>query len=249
MKQTMSVQIIPVSGLGEVYPQQQLAEDFYRLLEGKAMAGDILVVTHKVVSKAEGCLVALDSVEPSALAIEWAEKWKKDPRQTEVVLQQSKEIVRMERGVIISKTRQNLVCANAGVDRSNIPGESVCTLPIDADQSALNLHQILTERLGFHLPVLISDSFGRAWRMGIVNVAIGLAGMHPFNDYRGQTDPHGHLLEASVIATADILCAAADLVMGKCEGVPAALIRGVEYRAADGCARELIRPWKDDFFH
>ncbi len=245
----MRVEILPVTGLGEVRSGDQLSALLSSCLANQALAGDILVVTHKIVSKAEGCLVDLDSVQPSAQAVEWSQKWKKDPRQTEVVLQQTKQVVRMERGVIVSQTHHGLVCANAGVDRSNIPGDSVCTLPVDPDASALQLHEVLSERLGFHLPVLISDSFGRAWRMGIVNVAIGLAGMHPFNDCRGQVDPHGHLLEASVIATADILCASADLVMGKCEGVPAALIRGVEYQPIAGCARDLIRPWKDDFFH
>ena len=154
----------------------------------------------------------------------------------------------MERGVIIARTRHGLVCANAGVDLSNSPGETACLLPLDSDASAGRLYASLRSLLGFAVPILISDSFGRAWRMGIVNVCIGLAGMRPFTDYRGQHDQHGYLLEASIMGTADALCAAAELVMGKTERIAAVRIRGFAYEPGEGRAAELIRPKVEDMF-
>lgn len=244
-----SVSLVPITGLGEVRAGDDLAGALIAALRDQATDGDVLVLTHKVVSKAEGQVVRLADVEPSEWARRWAERWKKDARQIEVVLRESAAIVRMENGVIISRTRHGLVCANAGVDRSNSPGETVCLLPLDPDASARRLCEQLSAELGFHVPVLISDSFGRAWRIGIVNVAVGVAGMEPFTDYRGQQDPHGYPLEASIMGTADALCAAAELVMGKCDGVPAALVRGFPYRRSEtGAARQLIRPPAEDFF-
>ncbi len=218
------------------------------LLARLARPGDVLVVTHKVLSKAEGRLVDLTEVQPSALAESHARAWGKDPRQVEVVLRESGSILRMEGPVIISRTRHGLVCANAGVDKSNVPGQAVCLLPEDPDASAGRLYQALEAALGFSLPVVISDSFGRPWRLGIVNVAIGLAGMAPFTDHRGRTDAHGYRLEASLMATADAVAAAAELVMGKTDGVPAALVRGLELSGSTGCAAELIRPGEQDLF-
>lgn len=243
------LRLLPLTGVPEVRPGQNLAELLLQSLKAlEPRAGDILVVTQKVVSKAEGAVVQLAEVEPSPRALEWAERWGKDPRQTEVVLRESAEILRMERGVIISRTHHGFVCANAGVDRSNSPGETVCVLPKDSDASARAIAGHLAERLGFPIPVLISDSFGRAWRNGIVNVAVGLAGLHPFADYRGQHDTHGYLMEASLLASADTLCSAAELVMGKTTGVPAALVRGYDYLPAEGSVQELLRPAKEDMF-
>ena len=234
-----------LSGLGEVVAGQDLTP----WLAGCALEpGDLVVVTQKIISKAEGRMVALAEIVPGELATRLGREWKKDPRQIELVLQESAGIVRMERGIIISRTRHGLVCANAGVDLSNSPGETACLLPMDPDASALRLFESLRERLGFSIPILISDSFGRAWRMGIVNVCIGLAGMRPFVDYRGERDAHGYLLEASFMGTADALCAAAELVMGKTDGVPAARIRGFAYPAGEGRAAELIRPGVEDMF-
>jgi coenzyme F420-0:L-glutamate ligase/coenzyme F420-1:gamma-L-glutamate ligase len=229
-----SLSIIPVGNFPEVQSGQSLPQLLAERLKGLARAGDILVVTQKVVSKAEGQVVKLSEVVPSQLAIEWAADWGKDPRQIEVVLRESAGICRMERGIIISRTRHGFVCANAGVDRSNSPGETVCLLPKDSDASAQAIAEHLNTALGFAMPVLISDSFGRAWRQGIVNVAVGLSGMRPFADYRGQHDEHGYLMEASLLAAADTLCAAAELVMGKVSAVPAALIRGYVYAPGDG---------------
>jgi len=242
------VTLLAVEGLPEIVQGDDLGAQLGSVLAAQAQPGDILVVTHKVVSKAEGQVVQLVDVEPSAWARKWAARWKKDPRQIEVVLNESDSVLRMERGVIISRTRHGLVCANAGVDRSNSPGETVCLLPVDPDGSAGELHRTLSAKLGFHLPVLISDSFGRPWRNGIVNIAVGVAGMSPFADYRGQDDSHGYRLEASIMASADALCASAELVMGKTSAVPAALVRGYAYEPGVGSAAELIRAQHEDFF-
>jgi coenzyme F420-0:L-glutamate ligase/coenzyme F420-1:gamma-L-glutamate ligase len=165
-----------------------------------------------------------------------------------VVLRESHGLVRMERGIIISRTSHGFVCANAGVDKSNSPGDTVCLLPKDSDASARQLAEQLKQGLGFGMPVLISDSFGRAWRVGIVNVAVGLAGMAAFSDYRGQRDEHGYMMEASLLASADALCSAAELVMGKISAVPAALIRGYSYEPQDGSVKALLRPLNEDMF-
>ena len=183
--------------------------------------GDILVVTQKIVSKAEGCLVRLADIEPSALAAEWAALWNKDARVVELVLRQSRRIVRMERGVIISETRHGLVCANAGVDQSNVGDESVTLLPEDPDASAERLRAALSQASGgVQLGVVISDTFGRAWREGQVNVAIGVAGVEAMRHFEGQLDPTGYELRVTMLATADELASAAELVMGKVDGVP-----------------------------
>lgn len=240
--------LLPVAGIPEVAEGDDLVASLLEPLR-LAQRGDVLVLTHKVVSKAEGRTVRLAEVLPSEWASKWATRWRKDARQIEVVLQESAGILRMESGVIISRTQHGLVCANAGVDRSNSPGETVCLLPMDPDASARRLGEALSTELGFRLPVLISDSFGRAWRIGIVNVAIGVWGMDPFTDYRGQQDPHGYGLEASIMGTADALCAAAELVMGKTAGIPAALVRGFQWQPCEtASARQLIRPPAEDFF-
>lgn len=242
------LRLIPVPGLPEVRPGDDLAALLAPLLRAAAQPGDVCVVTHKVLSKAEGRLVDLQTVEPSALARKHAAAWGKDPRQVEVVLRESKSILRMEGPVIVSRTHHGLVCANAGVDKSNVPGDQVCLLPLDPDASARALFQRLTEALGFKLPVVVSDSFGRPWRLGIVNVAIGLAGLSPFTDHRGGSDPHGYRLEASLMATADALAGAAELVMGKVDGVAVALVRGFQAPPGEGSAADLIRPPEQDLF-
>lgn len=211
--------------------------------------GDILVVTQKIVSKAEGALVDLRTIEPSDLAARWAAAWGKDPRQIEVVLRESKRIVRMANGIIIAETQHGFVCANAGVDASNVAGHDVVSLlPRDPDASAARLRETLSAELGFDLPVIISDSFGRPWRYGIINVAVGLAGLGAVVDYRGQTDAHGYLLNASILAVADELAAAAELIMGKLDGRPVAVIRGYVYEAANGTAQDLLMDPARDLF-
>jgi coenzyme F420-0:L-glutamate ligase / coenzyme F420-1:gamma-L-glutamate ligase len=241
------VRVLPVEGIPEVTPGDDLAALVAEAADVRA--DDIVVVTHKIVSKAEGRLVDLRTVEPSALAKAFAARYGKDPRQIEVVLRESRRIVRMDRGLIISETHHGFVCANAGVDASNVPGdEVVCLLPVDPDASSARLREALAQRAGSDLAVIVSDSFGRPWRDGITNVAIGVAGMRPLVDYRGETDPHGFPLEASVLAVADELAAAAELVMGKTAGIPIAIVRGYPYERAAGTGRALIMPPERDLF-
>ena len=243
------IEILPVEGFPEVRPGDDLEGLAADAVGDTLRSGDVLVVTHKIMSKAEGRLVDLRTVEPSALAKEYAARWGKDPRQIEVVFRESRRVVRMDRGVVISETRHGFVCANAGVDASNVPGEdTVCLLPVDPDRSAARLREALRRRLGVEVAVVVSDSFGRAWRFGITDVAIGVSGMDPLADYRGQNDPHGYPMEASVLAIADELAAAAELVMGKTDGVPIAIVRGYAYGKDAGTGRDLLMPPERDMF-
>jgi coenzyme F420-0:L-glutamate ligase/coenzyme F420-1:gamma-L-glutamate ligase len=243
------LEILPVEGIPEVRPGDDLPELITRAAGESLRPGDVLVVTHKVVSKAEGQLVDLSAVEPSALAKGFAARYGRDPRQIEVVLRESRRIVRMERGLVIAETHHGFVCANAGVDASNVPGDdTVCLLPVDPDASAAGLRDALAAMTGSDLAVIVSDSFGRTWREGITNVAIGVSGMSPLTDYRGQRDPHGYPLEASVLAVADELAASSELVMGKTAGIPAAIVRGYPYEPAAGTGRALLMPPERDLF-
>jgi coenzyme F420-0:L-glutamate ligase/coenzyme F420-1:gamma-L-glutamate ligase len=211
--------------------------------------GDIVVVTQKVVSKAEGYLIHLKDVTPSALAENFAQQWGKDPRHVEVVLQQSRRIVKMDRGVLITETHHGFICANAGVDQSNIEGEEVvAVLPPDPDASAQAIRQALRARLGVDVAVIISDTFGRPWRHGLVNIAIGLSGMEAIKDYTGQLDAQGYELRVTALAIADELAAAAELVMNKLDNVPVAVIRGYEYPQGEGSLTQLVRAAERDLF-
>lgn len=242
----MTVEIIPVENVPEVRPGDDLAA---LVAAADLREGDVLVVTHKIVSKAEGRLVDLAGVNPSPFAKQLAAEHGKDPRQIEVVLRESRRVVKMDRGILITETRHGFVCANAGVDASNIPGDdTVCLLPLDPDASAARLHGALSDRLGLTVPVVISDSFGRPWREGITNVALGVAGMLPLADYRGQTDPHGHPLEASVLAVADELASAAELVVGKTSGIPLAIVRNYRYETGGGSGADLVMNPSRDLF-
>ncbi|HXG42782.1 MAG TPA: coenzyme F420-0:L-glutamate ligase [Dehalococcoidia bacterium] len=246
------VRIIPVSGIGEVGRGQDLAKLIVEAAAAQGTpicSGDVLVVTQKVVSKAEGRTVALADVSPSPRAQELAARLDKDPRLVELVLRESRRIVRAERGVLITETRHGFVCANAGVDASNVAGEGyVALLPEDPDASAEGIRRGIQDLTGAEVAVVISDTFGRPWREGHVNVAIGVAGMSPFADYVGQTDPYGYVLRVTTIAVADELAAAAELVMGKLERVPAAIVRGYRYRPGPGRATDMVRPAERDLF-
>ncbi len=249
---TSHLHIIGVDGVGELSPGDDVVAAIRRGLDSSGIAlerGDILVVTHKIVSKAEGRLVDLSTVEASPFARQWAERFDKDARHVEVVLREAVRIVRMDRGLIVAETRHGFVCANAGVDASNIAGtDVVCLLPLDPDASAAWIAAAFETALGFRVPVIITDSFGRAWRDGIVNVAIGVAGLQPLVDYRGQNDPYGYQLFASVMAVADELAAAAELAMGKIDQRPVAIVRGYPYEPAIASARQLVmRPERDLF--
>jgi coenzyme F420-0:L-glutamate ligase/coenzyme F420-1:gamma-L-glutamate ligase len=253
------LRIIPVTGIGDISPGDDLGTIIYEALRRQDLRlqpRDILVVTQKVVSKAEGRIVDLDGIEPSAFARFIAEQSNKDARHVEVVLRESKRIVRMDRGVIICETRHGFICANAGVDESNVGAMHQLTLlPLDPDRSAQALRsrlQQLAARDGKDaapdIALIISDTWGRPWRNGQVNMAIGIAGMESMADYRGHRDPYGYEMHASVIAVADELAAVSELVMGKTERIPAALIRGYSYIPGEGSARSLIRDSATDMF-
>ncbi len=243
------IHIFPLEDIPEVTPGDDLAGLILEAARGALEPNDVLVVTHKVVSKAEGRLVDLREVEPSALAVRYAEQYEKDPRHVEVVLRQSQRIVRMDRGLIIAQTLHGFTCANAGVDASNVPGEEVvCLLPEDPDRSAREIREDLRSSLGFDVAVVISDSFGRPWRSGIVNIAIGAAGIEPLVDYRGKLDASGRELKATVIAVADELASAAELVTGKTDARPVVVIRGYCYEASDRGARALVMEPERDLF-
>lgn len=245
------IRIIGIPGVPEVKTGDDLAAliaDAVRRASIEIASGDIFVVTQKVVSKAEGRLVRLADVTPSPLARCWAADLGKDPRIIEVVLGEARRIVRMDRGVLIAETAHGFVCANAGVDASNVSEGSVALLPRDPDASARGLCGALCKAFDRPVAVIISDTFGRPWREGVVNVALGVAGVDPLVDYRGQTDPHGHLLQTTVVASADELAAAAELVMGKTAGVPVAIIQGSRCRQGEGSGRALLRPADRDLF-
>ena len=246
------IRVVGITGLPEVTPGSDLIG---LILEGVSRQDlrlgdrDILVITQKVVSKSEGRLVRLSEVKPSSLAEAFAEDGNRDPRSVEVVLGEARRIVKMDRGVLITETAQGMVCAHAGVDASNVPDlDEVALLPADPDRSAATLRSSIRERVGADVAIIISDTFGRPWREGLVNVAIGVDGISPLVDYRGQNDPQGRPLLATVIAVADELASAAELVMGKLDRVPVALIRGYSYEPGDGKGVDLVRPADRDLF-
>jgi len=246
-----AITVLPVLGIGEIVPDTDLGRVLGHALEAQGSPlqnGDIVVVTQKIVSKAEGCVVELDGIEPSALASDWAARWNKDARVVELVLRESRRIVRMDRGVIISETRHGLVCANAGVDCSNVGGDRATLLPPDPDASAERLRSALSAASGARIGVVITDTHGRAWREGQINIAIGVAGVEALRHFEGQLDPTGYELRVTMLATADELASAAELVMGKVDAVPAALVRGLSRALADGSAQELVRPAATDLF-
>ncbi len=236
-------------------PEMRAGDDLGELIVGAAAlqgtpvaTGDILVVSQKVVSKAEGRLVRLAEVTPSAFALEVGRSLKKDARLVEVILRESRRIVRMDRGILITETRHGQVCANAGVDQSNTGAGWASLLPEDPDASARALVERIRALAGAEVAVIVADTFGRPWREGLQNVAIGVAGMRPLRSYLGVPDAHGYMLQATVIAAADELASAAELVMGKLDGVPVAVIRGYAYTPGAGSARELLRDSSQDLF-
>lgn len=246
------LRIVGLDGVPDVQPGMDLPALILAAAEASRFTfapGDILVVTSKIVSKAEGRLVDLRTVEPSALALTYGQAWDKDPRHVEVVLRESKRIVRMDKGLVLSETHHGFVCANAGVDASNVAGaEIVCLLPADPNASARAIAAALTDHLGYPVPVIISDSFGRAWRFGIINIAIGAAGLEVIIDYRGLHDPYGYLMYASILAVGDELASAAELVMGKVDARPLAVIRGYPWQPSAGGAEPLLMPLDRDMF-
>jgi len=246
------VRVLPIPVHGEITPGENLAQ---RLLSAASSAGlrfrhgDILVVKHKVVSKAEGALVDLNTIQPSTAARRWANRHALDARVSELALRESRRIVRQKNRVLITESRHGFVCANSGVDVSNVDGgRHAVLLPKDPDKSAARLRRELKRQSGIDVAVIVSDSFGRPWREGLTEVAIGIAGMRPLVDYRGRRDPHGYSLHATIDAVADELACAAGLVCAKLSGTPACIIRGYAYVQGKGSAKELIRPAKMDLF-
>jgi coenzyme F420-0:L-glutamate ligase / coenzyme F420-1:gamma-L-glutamate ligase len=209
---------------------------------------DILVVAQKIVSKAEGQIISLDDVQPSARAIELARQLDKEPALVEVILRESREIVRMGGRALIVETHHGFICANAGVDQSNVGRKNVALLPKDPDGSAQEIRKEIKRRTEKQPAVIISDSFGRAWRMGTVDVAVGAAGLKTIKDERGMTDRYGYQLKAAVAAIADEIAAAAELVMGKRDGVPVVIVRGCEFEREEGSVKELLRAEAEDLF-
>lgn len=231
----MTLTIHPLLGIGRVSPGDDVASVLEPALDAIApQEGDVLVVTHKIVSKAEGAVREIEGDE---------EEFKRV-----LVEEVARSIVRRRGDLIIAETRHGFVCANAGIDRSNAEPGTMILLPEDPDRSAHRIRTRLTRRYGFDLPVIISDTFGRPWRRGLTDIAIGISGLHPILDLRGTADWTGRQLDVTEVAVADEIASAADLVMGKADGIPAALVRGYEGPFGEGRASELIRPVDEDLF-
>lgn len=246
------LEIVPIPFSEEIRSGDSLVEKLLGAMRRSRLSlksGDILVVKHKIVSKAEGQLVELDKIKPSPSSRTWARRYKVDAGVIELALSQSRRVVRRKRGVLITETRHGLICANSGVDVSNVDGgRHALLLPKNPDASAARLHRGLKKKLRVSVPVIITDSFGRPWREGLTEAAIGVAGMAAVHDYRGDRDPSGYPLRVSIEAVADELACAAGLVCGKLARTPACIVRGFKYRPAPGRARDLIRPAAADLF-
>jgi coenzyme F420-0:L-glutamate ligase/coenzyme F420-1:gamma-L-glutamate ligase len=245
--------ILPVKGI----PDIKKGDDLGKLILGKVedqgdefQQGDIAVISQKIVSKAEGRVLPLSKIIPSDFAKTIANETGKDPRQVEVVLRESKKIIRMRSGHLITETSQGFICANAGVDQSNVgtKRDSVTLLPRDSDASADRIRKTIHHTTGKDVPVIITDTFGRAWRIGQVNFAIGVSGMKPIRDYRATKDMYRRTLQVTEIAVADELASAAELVMNKADRVPVAIVRGYEAPRGRGRVKDLIRPEEFDLF-
>jgi coenzyme F420-0:L-glutamate ligase/coenzyme F420-1:gamma-L-glutamate ligase len=251
-----TVEAIALDGIPEIALGDDLAAILGDALERREnlfplRADDVLVVTQKIVSKAEGAVVDLTTVEPRPEAVEFATTWDRDPRQIEVVLREARRVVRMTNGVLITETPHGFVCANGGVDASNVgpgSGQIVTLLPRDPDASATGIRRAIEARFGVDLPVIISDSFGRPWRWGIVDVAIGVSGMLPLEDLRGVADHDGRVMRSTVRAVADEIASAAELAFGKTTARPAALVRGANPTRGEATIREALIPAENDLF-
>lgn len=256
MTQAAAVTLIPVPFSDEIRPGDDLGEKLAGALKGQKLSlrpGDILVVKHKIVSKAEGQLVELSRIKPRSAAKKWSQQCGTDARVVELALRESRAVVRKKviggHGVLITETDHGLICANSGVDLSNVNGgERALLLPKDPDNSAAQLRSAIKRKTGVSVAVIISDSFGRPWREGLTEVAIGVDGMKPLLDLRGKRDPHGYVLHATAEAVADEVACAAGLVCGKLNGVPVCIVRGFRYEPGQGSARELQRARKNDLF-
>jgi coenzyme F420-0:L-glutamate ligase/coenzyme F420-1:gamma-L-glutamate ligase len=246
------ISVIGLMGIPEVHEGDDIAGLISNATKKQGITlenGDIIVVTHKIVSKSEGRIININQVVPSAFSKQISKSSKKDPRYIEIVLNETKRIVKMIGRHLITETKQGLVCANAGIDRSNVSQEeNVALLPKDPDISALNMREKIKELTGSEVVVIISDTFGRPWRKGQINIAIGVSGMIPLKDYRGKKDSFGNKLSVSNIAIADEIASAAELVMNKVDGIPVAIIKGYNYPKGEGDSKDLIRSSRRDLF-
>ena len=253
---TAGVEVMALEGIAEIEPGDDLPAAILHALDATPGAlplrdDDVLVVTQKVVSKAEGAIVDLTTIQPRPELIDWSKRWDRDPRQLEVVLREAKRVVRMEHGVLITVTPHGFVCANGGVDASNVgpaSGSIVTLLPRDPDASAAAIRAAVRARHGLDVPVIVSDSFGRPWRWGIVDVAIGVSGLAPLEDLRGSPDHDGRVMKSTIRAVADELASAAELAFGKIGGRPVALVRGATFTRAEGSIQEVLMPESFDLF-
>jgi len=251
-----SIRVIALDGIPEIVEGEDLAARIGDALDRTPGAtpltqADVLVVTQKVVSKAEGAIVDLTHIEPRPEAVAFAARWDRDPRQVEVVLREAKRVVRMANGVVITETAHGFVCANGGIDASNVgpaSGSIVTLLPVDPDASAASIRARVHERFGIDVPVIVSDSFGRPWRWGIVDVAIGVSGLMPLDDLRGEPDADGRVMRSTVRAVADEIASAAELALGKSAGRPVAIVRGVSFTRGEGRIADALIPGEMDLF-
>jgi coenzyme F420-0:L-glutamate ligase/coenzyme F420-1:gamma-L-glutamate ligase len=251
-----TVAVLALLGIPEIVPGTDLGAVILEALDTTAGAlplrrDDVLVVTQKIVSKAEGAIVDLTTVVPRPEAVAFADRWDRDARQLEVVLREAKRVVRMDHGVLITVTPHGFVCANGGVDASNVgpaSGSLVTLLPVDPDASAARVRAAVRDRHGIDVPVIVSDSFGRPWRWGVVDVAIGVSGLEPLEDLRGTPDHDGRVMRSTIRAVADELASAAELAFGKVEGRPVALVRGATFRRGEGSIRDVLMPEQFDLF-
>jgi len=245
------IRLIPVYLAHEIPPGDDLLQKLLDALKHQKLAlanNDVVVIKHKVISKAEGQVVSLESVRPRKSATLWARRYGVDARVVELALREAKRVVRQKNGALITETRHGFVCANTGVDASNVDGGTTAVLlPENPDRSAARLQSRIKKTVGVSVAIIVSDSFGRPWREGLCEVAIGVAGMKPLLDYRGKRDPHGYRLRATAEAVADELACAAGLVCGKLNRTPICLVRGFQYQPGRGAARDLIRK-KNDLF-
>jgi coenzyme F420-0:L-glutamate ligase/coenzyme F420-1:gamma-L-glutamate ligase len=246
------LRIIPIPLAAEIGPADSIASCLLASLRKRAQSlktGDILIIKHKIISKSEGRLVELSTIHPSTDSIVWAKKYNLDARIIELALRESRAVVRRKNGILITETHHGFLCANSGVDVSNVNGGGhALLLPEDPDRSATGLYRELQKRTGLKIPVIITDSFGRPWREGQVDFCIGIAGMNPLRDDRGRRDPYGYQLRVSLEAVADELACAAGLLCGKLNRVPACLVRGFRYEAGHGRTRDLLRSPSTDLF-
>jgi coenzyme F420-0:L-glutamate ligase / coenzyme F420-1:gamma-L-glutamate ligase len=247
----MMIQIIPVRISADVRPYDELDTLILEAIKqdrAEICDGDVLVVAQKIVSKAEDRIVDLGRVKPSRKAIRMAKEHGKDPRVMELILQESVQILRAKKGIIVSETRHGFVCANAGIDQSNVQGDAAVLLPVDPDRSASRLRDAIKKKTGRDVAVVITDTFGRTFREGQTNVAIGIAGIKPIKSYIGSRDMYGRKLKVTEIAIVDEIASATELVMGKAKGVPVVIVRGLEFEKAKSGIKSLIRPKENDLF-